>query len=167
MQAMCETKIYYDKNGIVVRDSAIDDAIAIAWRLRTSDAQEVYASHHHTPKDALVLSYTASDPCFTVEIKGVPAAMFGAVPEGLLSDRATIWMLSTDDIFKVRKSLVKECRNFIKIMLERYYLLENYVDARNTLSIKWLEWCGAVIEDAKPYGKENLPFHYFSFRRTF
>ncbi|MBN2453749.1 MAG: hypothetical protein JXB40_05780 [Candidatus Omnitrophica bacterium] len=166
MQAAIKERIYYNKNGILVRDATICDAIIIGHQLRESDAREVWSSHHHTPHEALRLSYEISEMCFTVEIKGVPAIMFGAAPPILLSDRATIWLLATDGILSVRKSLVKECRRFIDMMLQIYPFLENYVDARNTLSMKWLTWCGAVMEDPQPYGIEKLPFRHFYFRRN-
>jgi hypothetical protein len=134
--------------------------------LRLSDVQEVWASHHHTPEKALELSFAVSELCLTVDVKGMPAVIFGITPQTLLDNSATVWMLATEKIRHIRKSFVKECQHYIDMMLIRYPVLENYVDARNVESIRWLKWCGAVIEEAKPYGVEQLPFHYFYFGRT-
>lgn len=169
MQALeqkLEVIYYKDKKNNVVRTSNELDVEAMKGRLRKSDIKEVWASHHHTPGEALRLSYELSSLCLTIEIEGIPGAMFGLVPQTLLSDSATIWLLSTDAVYSVSKLFLKECRRFIQIMLKEYSLLENYVDARNTVSIRWLKWCGATIEEAHLYGVEQLPFHRFEFRRV-
>lgn len=158
--------IYYEGKEGMVRTSNELDIDLMKNRLRRSDIDEVWASHHHTPEEALRLSFEMSTLCLTVDIKGMPVAMFGIAPQTLLSDRANVWFLATDGILKVRKSFVKQCRKFIDVMLKEYPILENYVDARNKLSIRWLKWCGAEIEEAKPIGAEKLPFHHFSFRRN-
>jgi hypothetical protein len=41
-------------------------------------------------------------------------------------------------------------------MHEHYLHLMNWVDARNLESIKWLDWCGFDIEEAKPYGEDAI-----------
>lgn len=157
--------IYYDGKEVMVRTSNELDIDLMKNRLRKSDIDEVWASHHHTPEEALRLSFEMSTLCLTVDIKGMPVVMFGIVPQTLLSDKANVWLLATDGILKVRKSFLKHCKEFIGIMLKEYSVLENYVDARNTLSIRWLKWCGAEIEEAKPIGAEKLPFHHFVFLR--
>jgi hypothetical protein len=166
VQIIAEQKIYYNKNGVIVKESQISDVFIMSSNLRETDRNEIWASHHHTPEEALRISYETSDPCFTVDIKGVPVAMFGINSGNLLGDTATIWLLATDGLSRVSKSLIKESRNFINMFLSYYPTLENYVDARNTASIQWLRYCGAQIEEAKPYGKEKLPFHHFTFRRN-
>jgi len=158
--------VYYKKGDAIVRDSEEKDIEALKVNMRKEDIAEVWASHHHTPEEALKLSYKNSVPCLTIEKNGVPIVMFGVVPETLLSDRANIWLLATEGICKVRKSFIKHCRGFIKSMLLQYSILENHIDARNKISIRWLKWCGATIEEAKPMGEEKLPFHYFYFRRN-
>jgi hypothetical protein len=162
--------IYYEKHGILVRTSEPTDVEDMKNNLRKTDIDEVWASHHHSPAEALRLSFEMSELCLTVLFRGTLVAMFGISPETLISDSATIWLLATDGFNAerlkcVRKSLIKECRNFIDMFLEECPVLYNHVDARNKSSIKWLRACGAEIEEAKPYGAENIPFHYFSFRR--
>lgn len=158
--------IYHNKNGNVVRTTTSLDIEMMKKHLRASDVQEVWASHHHTPEKALELSFAVSELCLTVDVKGMPAVIFGITPQTLLDNSALVWMLATNRIRLIRKSFIKECRHYIDMMLIRYPILENYVDARNKLSIRWLKWCGAEIEEAAPYGVERLLFHHFSFRRT-
>ena len=169
MQTLTENKIYYNKNGVIIRETQITDIFLMCDLLRETDKNEIWASHHHTPEEALRLSYEMSTLCLTINIKGIPIAMFGIAPQTLLSDSAIIWLLATDDfdglIKKKRKEFFIQSKVFIKFMLEQYSLLENYVDARNIPSVKWLKWCGATIEEAHLYGVEQLPFYHFYFRR--
>jgi len=157
--------VYYDKNGIKVRVSMPEDVSWMQSRLRKADVMEVWASHHHQPDVALGLSFALSTFCLTVDVKGTPVAMFGVCPVNLLADRGIVWMLATDGICEIKKPFLKECRKFIKMMLEQYPIIENHVDARNIVSIEWLKWCGATIEEAQPWGADNLPFNHFYFRR--
>ena len=170
MQTDTERKIYYNKNRVMVRESQLSDIMIMGDNLRETDKNEIWASHHHTPEEALLLSFNSSIFCFTVENKGVPVALFGISPFTLLDNKASIWLLATDSfdalIKKNRKEFIRQSKIFIGLMLEQYPLLENYVDARNIPSVKWLQMCRAKIEGAKPYGIEKMPFHYFSFRRA-
>jgi len=158
--------IYYDKDGIMVRSSIEQDIGRMKNSLRESDIQEVYAAANLTPEQALRFSYESSSMCLTVEKNKEPIAMFGISPATLISNTGSIWLLSTDGIKSIRKSFIKKSRWFINIMLSQFPLLENYVDARNKLSIRWLKWCGAKIQEPRPYGPENRPFSYFSFGGT-
>lgn len=157
--------IYYENKGIRVRTSDMLDVDMMKKNLRKADVMEVWASHHHDPEIALRLSFELSTFCLTVEDKGEPIAMFGVAPETLLSDKGTVWLLATDGICKIRRQFLRQSRKYIDMMLEMYPLLENHVDARNVVSIEWLKWCGADIEEAKPWGVEKQKFNYFSFRR--
>jgi hypothetical protein len=156
--------IYYEKDGIRVRTSVKKDAEYLHDKLRKSDVEEVWKSHHHTPKEALERSTNNSIFCLTIE-NCVPIGMFGICPEQLLGDKASIWMLGSDDINKITYKIVRECRNFIKKMLEYYPYLHNFVDAENKKSIQWLKWMGATMSEPKPYGAEQKMFIYFYFRR--
>jgi hypothetical protein len=51
-------------------------------------------------------------------------------------------------------------------MLEQHSFLENWVDARNVTSIKWLKWCGFDFDDPAPFGVEQLMFHRFEMRKN-
>lgn len=156
--------LYYDKNDIKVRKSSVEDVEYLKDHLRESDTQEIWASNHLTPEKALRLSLAKSIFCLTVE-NGAPIAMFGINPEQLLGERAVVWLLGSEGLNKIRIPFIRYSRHFISMMLEYYPYLHNYVDARNLQSIAWLKFCEATIEEAKPFGSENLPFHYFYFRR--
>lgn len=150
--------IYYEQDGIKVRDALPTDM----FQLRESDINEVWASHHHKPEEALRQSIEQSFLCYTIE-NGNPVASFGLVPENIISNKATVWMLASEDLNKIKIRFLINCKKFINLMLEYYPYLYNYVDDRNKKSIEWLLFLGAKMEDPRPYGTDKLPFRYFYF----
>jgi len=159
------TLTYYKKNGIVVRGSLRGDVDKLFWRLRKSDVDEIWASHNRFPKDALREGFKRSFVCLTILIDDLPAAMFGIYAEVFNGDRATIWLLASPELDKIKIRFLKHSRKFIQMFLGYYPHLSNFVDDRNKSSIEWLKFCGATIHEPKPYGAEKLPFRYFYFER--
>ena len=157
---------YYDRDGIVVRDSNDDDALYIGLNMREADKKEIWASHNHRPLEAMKLSLDESFMCLTVLDRKVPVLMFGIVPRSLLGETATIWMLATDGINNIKRRFVRHSRSFIKIFLGYFPILENYVYEENIKSIEWLMMCGAKIEEAMPFGIEQKLFRRFTFTRN-
>lgn len=158
-------RLFYDKNDVIVRDSVKADVLPMAKNLRQADIDEIWASHHLLPLEAMMKSYDSSLTCLSACINEEPFAMFGCTPENFISSKGLIWMLATNRIAEVKSEFYKYSRFFVDILLEDYPLLYNYVDARNTRSIIWLKRIGAEIKEAKPHGMDGLPFHYFSFTR--
>lgn len=87
--------------------------------------------------------------------------VFGVVPDALMGDTAVIWLLGTDLMRKYAADVVRDTRRFVVWARERYPKLHNYVDARNTPSIRWLAGVGFTLDPPVPYGVAGLPFHRF------
>jgi hypothetical protein len=156
---------YRYSTDIVLRNAERGDIVIMKDCLRESDKQEIWASDHYIPEAALSLSFNKSPLCFVLEYKGKPIAMAGAATDSLTSEEACIWLLATDDINKIFIAFVKLSLMVIRRLLEQYAFLYNYVDDRNKTSIKWLKWCGADFSFPRKYGREQMLFHYFSFKR--
>lgn len=158
--------IYHDRSDVVTRSSELHDVCQIKDQIRRADRDEIWASHHSTPERSLLVGYLASSLCMTIEHKGVPIAMLGSMQVSAdYPEVGSVWLLGTDGIRNIRTSFLRSSAPVIEIMLERFPVLYNYVDARNTISLDWLNWCGASIGAPQPYGIERLPFHRFEFRR--
>lgn len=156
-------KVYYDRNGIIVRPTLADDILYLKDNLRPSDVQEIWASHHFQPHNALYAGFRDSVLCLSIINRGLPIGIFGLNSEHLFSNSAIIWFLSTPHLYRIKIRFLRHCDYFIDLMLGMYPYLYNWVDARNVESIEWLKFCGATIEDPQPFGQDMLPFHYFYF----
>ena len=124
------------KDGVIVRDSVATDIEPISKNMRIADIQEIWRSHGHTPLQSLTIAFYTSTLCYTVEHNNKRAAMFGVVPESFLGSRGSIWLLGTNDLAKIQRKLIRHSRSVIKYLLQHYQHLDNYVDVKNTLSIK-------------------------------
>jgi hypothetical protein len=152
-----------EKGNVTIRPSKHDDVVYLSERLRKTDVDEIWAAVHLKPFEALVYSRKGSFLCQTVLHKTQPVAMFGVAPE---TTGAAVWFLASDDLDKMWLSFLKMSKMCIDRMLDESPLLFNWVDARNERSIRWLKWCGAKIEKPAPFGPDQLPFHFFSIKRS-
>jgi hypothetical protein len=138
------------------RKSIYSDVENLSINLRHADKREILASTGTTPLNALLGGYVQSEVCFTIlDKENVPVGMFGVSKDG------GIWLLATDDIFKIRFSFLRESRKVVNFLNTKYPLLWNYVDCRNELHIRWLKWCGFKFIRKLNYGVLNLPFYEF------
>lgn len=154
----------YDDGKIKVRKSVKDDAYRVAARMRKSDVDEIWASNHVDPLDALLRGLDHSIYCRTIE-NGKPIAMFGICPKDILGNSATVWLLATDDLSKINLKFLRHSKEFVNAMLDYYNHLDNYVDIRNQKSIEWLKFLGAKFDEPAPYGVEGRMFQHFSFTK--
>ena len=154
--------IHYKAGSVIIRDAVSSDT----FELREADKREIWASHHRTPEQALTEGFKESVVCLTVEMNGKAIAMVGIVARTILGRTASIWMLASSEIEKIKKVTIRHSRKFIDMFLEYYPYLENWVSCENIKSIEWLKRIGATIEEPKPYGIEGKPFQYFEFRRS-
>lgn len=157
--------IYYQKGELIFRDSVLSDAESLSSVLREEDKLEVLATGFESPYQALKSSFDRSDISITIVHNNEVIGMFGIVPESLMSDSATVWMLGSPGINKIKKTFVKLTRTFIDTFLTRYPILENWVDARYEKAISWLKTAGARFEAPQPWGPENYLFCHFVLRR--
>lgn len=102
------------------------------------------------------------DPLTVVEPSGRVVCIFGHVPLGpILTPMAAPWCLATDRMFQHPGDLVRISRAYFADWRERYPLLVNFVDARNTASIRYLKLVGFTLDEPAPFGVAGLPFHRF------
>jgi ribosomal protein S18 acetylase RimI-like enzyme len=141
-----------------------DDVDYIANHLRLRDLEELRASHGNDVDAVQLLRLSVSlseEAMVAVTAHGEPVAVFGVVPLSILTGDGRPWMLATDMACRFRRELVIGGRHWTSVWGERYEALSNWVDARNTPAIRWLERIGYRIHDAVPYGPNGLPFHPF------
>ena len=138
------------------RLSRHEDCNYLADRLRYEDKREILDATGLTPYGGLIKSYVSSEVCFTIVDKDdVPVGMFG------VSKRGAIWLLASEEIFRIRFSFLRESRKVVDFLNKQYPTLWNFVDSRNELHIRWLKWCGFKFLRKIKYGVSQKPFYEF------
>jgi len=139
---------------------------AIAADMRQADADEVWASNHHTPIESLMRSWKVSNRSVIVTVNDEPCVMLGLVIHDILSGTGSPWLLGTENALKYKRHFLTEVPAVIDEMLAICPSLFNYVHTENKVSMKWLEWIGFTIDEPLPYGCDNALFHKFTLERT-
>jgi len=81
-------------------------------------------------------------------------------PLRILDDKESKKLL--EDLKKISLSFIRNCKGVCDILQKDYQLLNNFVDARNTLHINWLKWMGfSFINKHQRYGVERRLFYEF------
>lgn len=131
-------------------------------KMRHADELEVLAVTGAPVENSLWNGFRFSEKCWVAIDDETPVACFGVKRGGLVSDTGVPWLLGTDGILNVQREFVRQSRSYVQQMMEGLRRLENWVDARNTVSIKWLRWCGFTVEALpRPYGLNGERFHRF------
>jgi hypothetical protein len=161
-----QSKITNQKSKISVVPATLEHAAYIASRMRKADMEEVAVSSGRGPFTALRESLKSSAQAFTGMVEDVPVCMFGVGVLDILGGVGSPWLLGTDLVEKNAMAFLRRSKVYVRQMTDTFPYLYNYVDARNTLSIKWLKWLGFEMADEPvPYGIWGMPFYYFELRR--
>lgn len=116
----------------------------LALNLRCDDINET-AALNLTPKQALLRGFVLSDECYSVKFKGAVIGMFGVAKYNMPKGFGSIWFFGADECTNHSFTFVKGGIKFTTKWLEKYDILINAVDSRNTSHIKWLRHIGMVI----------------------
>ena len=145
----------------IIRPATGDDVLHVSGAMRQADQDELEAGGS-SPVRALIdgLMYSA-EPIAGCYEDDRPVAMAGVVPDPNDLMAGHIWMLGTDEM---ATRPVEFCRASTPVILrwnEKFPVLTNQVDERNTLHIRWLKWLGFVFLSREPCGPQQLPFLQF------
>lgn len=115
----------------------------------------------HTPAQAVNYSYLVSREPMTMLADDRVLAIYGIMTPTILSTVASPWILATD----VREHgmwFLRQSRRIVGEWRRQYKSLANYVDARHTVSVRWVRWMGYTLEEPQPFGPHGVPFMRFS-----
>jgi len=145
-----------------VVDTLLEHLPPVAEHMRLCDQREVWAAAHATPIQALLEGYNHSVYRRTLLVNGVPVMVAGAAEVPGRPDYGVPWALASVGWYDVSRGFLRVCRAYVAEMQRHYRYLENLVDARNEDSIRWLVWCGFIVDiDAIIFGPERRPFFRF------
>lgn len=146
---------------LIVLPATAADALIISPNLRIEDHAEVLACTGQEPGQVLPMCVEANRTWKAVaQPNGPPVALFGI-------NGSVPWMVATPDLIHHQLSFLKQAKNIIQLM--HHYggpFLQNFVDARNDVHIRWLKYMGFTFGNLIPeYGAARIPFWYF-YRRV-
>jgi len=140
---------------------------SISEDMRQADAEEVWASNHHTPLESLLKGWELSDFVTIAEHNNDPLVMIGLVKRDILTGSGVIWMLGTNKALEHRREFFRQTKPIINEMLTICPRLCNMVHSKNINSIQWLKWLGFTIDEPIAHGPDDELFHRFHLERTF
>lgn len=144
-----------------VDPATLDDCLDLAPNMRQADKDEIWASAKLGPYGALVESWELSPMSWAGKVDDEVVCIFGVGAVSFLSQKGAPWLLGAHGLERYSFAFLRRNQSIIREMHELFPLLENYVDARNETSIRWLRWLGFKIEEPVPYGAFGMPFHRF------
>jgi len=128
---------------IDVRPATRADAEFIASNLRAEDRAEVEAATGRSPEEIVPLSFDLSTQCYAIrhasvsQVDDQPCAIFG-VADDSEAGLGIVWLLATDDVYAVRRSVLEIAPEYLDRLSAQYPLgLHNAVDHRNLLHLRW------------------------------
>lgn len=145
-----------------IRPATVFDALELAPTLRQEDASEIQAATGLCAAEVLVEGVLQSKPCFTLvsPTTGRVAALLGVNP--VEPEVGRVWLLGSGEIVSHSRQFLRNSRPITEELNRQYPVLFNYVDARNTVHIAWLKWCGFTFIRLIPeHGFERRPFYEF------
>ena len=133
-----------------IRKSLREDATYLSQNLRDEDQQELKLMGIIETEKTILFGFEAPESiCYTMEYKDKIVAMFGCVP---VSDEdefkaATLWMLSTDGVKLFPRRFVRLAHRYVKMFMEEFDTLMNFIHPANTLSMKLVRGLKAEFKE--------------------
>lgn len=140
------------------------DIGALEAGMRGPDRDEIIAMRGPDVRASLERAVRVSTLARAMDVDGAFILLFGVAPVSLLGRVGAPWMLATERVERCPGALMRGASLYIPIMRDLYPVLVNYVDARNTRSIRWLKRLGFTFFPPEPVGVAGLPFHRFEMR---
>ena len=134
---------------VKIRKARPEDAAVVAAGLRQSDTVELAAEHGLglSSLEAVSRSLAVSEMAWTALLDGKPFCVFGV--STVDTEVGSPWLLATDAFAAVPvKTILRQNRKYVKIMLHKYKYLYNFVYHKNEISIKWLKMIGFRVHDS-------------------
>lgn len=82
-------------------------------------------------------------------------AFWGLIPPTLLSDRAYLWLMTTEHMHQHQFAFIRWSQRAVEEMVREYPLIVGHCDTTKPRSIRWLRWLKA--EFGNPQG-QLIPF---------
>ena len=120
--------------------------------LRPEDEDEIKAKTGTTNvQKTLLTGFAMTDYCRSFFVDDKIAGVYGVVASLDNKDIGSPFLLCTPKIKKLKIKFLRECKNRVEEMSDKFPVLFNYIDSRNKLHLTWLKWCGFKIINEKTF----------------
>jgi len=106
---------------------------------------------------------TFSAKLYIGSVSGKMCCAWGVVPPSLMSERAYLWLFSTEAVEEYKFLFVRNSQRAVAEMLEEYPILQGYCEVNSQRSIRWLKWLEAKF--GEPCKGKNAWFRPFEIRK--
>jgi len=147
-----------------VRPATLEDARALAPRLRKADLQEMQALLAQPPETVLTESVRDGTETYSIVADdGSVIGMFGIYHHPLMDPlEAAVWLLGSDALLSIKTDFLRGTLPYLHQFHLKYPFLWNVVDCRNEVHIRWLKRFGFMaIHKHERLGVEQRPFFEF------
>lgn len=96
-----------------------------------------------------------SKDVWTGSVDGKVACVWGIAPPSLMSNRAYMWLYTTDLVKEHQFTFVRRSQIEVEKLLETYDIIAGHCVAGSKRSMRWLKWLGATFSE--PEG-DLVPF---------
>ena len=144
-----------------IRKSQRQDCYTLSKSIRSADVQEIFASSGKNPIQVLLRAYLCSyNYCYTILLDNKIVGMFGV--SKLRDAIGSPWLLGSNLLTKYPYSFQKKSKEYLENFMTDFKILFNYIDKRNTISIRWLKMLGFKFTNLiTEYGYQQKPFYEF------
>ena len=143
-----------------VRVATEDDARYLSTKLRATDINELLLSNNTKPLTALLNAFEGkNNRVYSIVFQDKVIGMFGICDCFYLPKYGVVWLLGSDEISKVGRQFLKECKLWVNKMHKDYNIIYNWVHPDNWKSLKWLQYCGFEIKLKQEYGINGEIFY--------
>ncbi len=125
----------------------------VAWDLLYADH---FAMLSDIARDSMHRAIHNSEVLWIGSNDGIALCIYGLIPPTLISDRAYLWLYTTEHFTLHQFMFVRHSQRVVADMLQHYPILVGHCETSNRRAQRWLRWLGA--EFSNPIEDKLLPF---------
>lgn len=149
---------------LTIRRSILHDCCTLKNIIRDEHAKEIERFDGISIERALVMSYSRSDNAYTFVLNDtLPVFMAGIARD--TNGNGIIWGLGSDIIDSYKKEFIRIIDNNFDYFIKDFDYLYNFIDDSYEIGIRFVEWLGFEIGEAKPQGLNGELFRMIEWRK--
>src|SRR5205823_6185883 len=84
---------------------------------------------------------------WTGTVDGEQACAWGLIAPTVLSERAYLWLITTNLVDEHKFIFVRHSQRFMEVMLDKYPVIVGHCVVGEERSMRWLKWLGATFRN--------------------